>query len=333
MIRRVILIAGLAGAGFGPATDARAAFVVTTKDGDTFIAESITTQGTKLQILISGQPLRTVESATIERVEMPEPPAYAEARNAFLAGNTVGTLQAMGKLRAELEPLKNIAGTRDWWLDAEFLRAHILLSQRREKEAEAAMKEIAADTRDEDSQRHARVFLAHMAGLRGDPKQALDDLRKIILETTDPDVLADAWLFAGQHAAATNDHQGAILAYLRVPVFYPGKMVALASAQLGAARAFLAIENPEPARKVLQELVAKLPNTAEAAEARKLLAQIEKDLRAESPTATPQTAAPATEPAPAAEPAPEPPPAAPIPAGTPPAEAPSTQAPSTEPKQ
>jgi tetratricopeptide (TPR) repeat protein len=287
MIRRVTFILALAGAGTVPVTDACAAFTVTTKDGDTFITDSLTTQGTKLQILIPGQPLRTLEAAIVERIEMPEPPAYAEARNAFLAGNTVGTLQAMGKLRAELEPLKNIPGTRDWWLDGEFLRAHILLSQRREREAEAALKEIAADTRDEDSQRHARAFLAHMTGLRGDPKLALDELRKIILETTDPDVLADAWLFVGQHAAATNDHQAAILAYLRVPVFYPGKMVALAAAQLGAARAFMPIDNGEQARKVLNDLIAKLPNTAEAAEARKLVAQIDKDLGAGPPAETP----------------------------------------------
>jgi tetratricopeptide (TPR) repeat protein len=265
--------------GFAISGLAPGAIMITLKDGDTFAVESVLPKGTKVQVTLPGQQPRVVDISAIERVDLPEPPSYGEARAGYLAGDIIKTLQAMGKLRAELEPFKNVAGARDWWLESEFLRAHILLAQKRIKEVEASMTEIAADRDDAEAQRHAQVFLAHLTGLAGDPKKALAQLSDIILTTTDPDTLADAWLFAGQHYAATTNHQAALLAYLRVPVFYPGKTIALAGAQLGAARAFVAIDEPARARATLRELVSKLPNTPEAAEGKKLLAQIEKDLR------------------------------------------------------
>jgi tetratricopeptide (TPR) repeat protein len=262
----------------GSAVMAAAAVHVTLKDGDSFLAESAVPKGGKIQITLAGQQPRLIEASAIERIDLAEPAGYGDARAAYLAGDTVKTLQAMGKLRAELEPLKDVGGAREWWLESEFLRAHILLGQKRNKEVAASMKEIAADAGDPEAQHHAQVFLAHLMGLDGDPRKALEQLNQVILATTDPDTLADAWLFAGQHYAATNNHQAALLAYLRVPVFYPGKTIALAGAQIGAARAFVAIEEPARARATLRELVAKLPNTAEATEGRKLLAQVEKDL-------------------------------------------------------
>ncbi|MGI8602366.1 MAG: tetratricopeptide repeat protein [Verrucomicrobiales bacterium] len=261
----------------------RAALNVTLKDGDSFVAESMVPQGTKFQVSVAGQKPRVIEAAAIERVDMSEPANYAEMTNSYLAGDTVKMLQAMGKLRAELEPYKSVPGARDWWLDVEFLRGHILLHQKRFKEVEASMKEIAADDRDPEAKRHAQAFLAHMTGINGDPRKAVEELRAHIVATTDPDTLADAWLFAGHHYGTLGDQQSALLAYLRVPVFYPGRAIALAGARLGAARSFVALEDPARARASLKELIAKVPNTAEAAEGKRLLAQVERDLGLAAP--------------------------------------------------
>jgi len=256
----------------------RAAVVVSLKDGETVNAESIVPEGNKFRLTVVGAAPRLLEGSLVERVEMPEPANLAAVYAAHANGDTVATLQTMGKLKVELDPFKKIAGARDWWLEAEFLRAHILLSQRRAKDMEVSMKEIAADASDPDAQRHAQAFLAHVIGLGGDPRKALEQLMAIIMASADPDALADAWLFAGHNYIAVNDQQTALLAYLRIPVFYPTKPVALAGARLGAARCYVALEELALARSSLKELVSKQGKTVEGVEGKKLLSQVERDL-------------------------------------------------------
>lgn len=252
---------------------------VTLRDGTTVRATSLTAQGTRLSFSPEGGgAARVVEASTVERVDMQQPQVLTDFHAAFAAGDSTRTLQAMGRLRVDLEPLKKIPGGRDWWLESEFLRAHVLLSQRRIKDMEDAMKEIAADSTDPVAQRHAQVFLAHAIGLAGDPRKALDQLRQIIVSARDPETLADAWLFTGIHRAAVNEQQDALVAFLRVPVFYPALQVPLAAARLGAARCLVALEDLTAARRILKELTAAEPNSLVGVEGKKLLSQVEKDL-------------------------------------------------------
>lgn len=261
------------------ASDAQAQITVTLRDGSSVRATTLAAQGTRLSLTpeAGGAP-RVVEAATVERVDMLQPQIITDAYTAFASGETVKTLQAMGRLRTELGLLKKIPGGREWWLEGEFLRAHILLTQKRVKDVDEAMREIAADNTDPISQRHAQVFLAHLTGLAGDPRQALEQLRSLILGARDQDTLADAWLFTGQHLAAVNEQQTALVSFLRIPVFYPSRLVPLAAARLGAARCFVAIEDLTAARQTLKELLATQATTLAGVEGQKLLSQVERDL-------------------------------------------------------
>ncbi len=261
------------------ASGAQAQITVTLRDGSSVRATTLAAQGTRLSLTpeAGGAP-RVVEAATVERVDMLQPQILTDAYTAFASGETVKTLQAMGRLRTELGLLKKIPGGREWWLEGEFLRAHILLTQKRVKDVDEAMREIAADNTDPISQRHAQVFLAHLTGLAGDPRQALEQLRSLILGARDQDTLADAWLFTGQHLAAVNEQQTALVSFLRIPVFYPSRLVPLAAARLGAARCFVAIEDLAAARQTLKELLATQATTLAGVEGQKLLSQVERDL-------------------------------------------------------
>jgi len=277
MTHRLSIVALAAGLALG--TAAQAQITVTLRDGSSVRASALSAQGARLSLTPdAGGAARVVEAAAVERVDMLEPQILTEAHAAFASGEMIKTLQAMGKLRVELDPLKKIPGGREWWLEGEFLRAHILLSQRRIKDAGDAMREIAADSTDPVSQRHAQVFLAHLTGLAGDPRQALDQLRGLILNARDQETLADAWLFTGQHRAAVNEQQEALIAFLRVPVFYPARLVPLGAARLGAARCFVALEDLPAARRTLKELIEDQPTTLPGVEGKKLLSQVERDL-------------------------------------------------------
>jgi len=271
----VLIAAGFAAA----ALPTHAQITVTLRDGTSVRATSLTAQGNRLSLAPEGGgAARVIDPATVERVDMLQPPVLTETYAAFAAGDNVRTLQAMGKMRVELDPLKKLPGGRDWWLESEFLRAHILLSQRRIKDVEEGMKEIAADSTDPVAQRRAQAFLAHLVGMAGDPRKALDQLRDIILNARDPETLADAWLFTGLHRAAVNEPQEALIAFLRVPVFYPALTVPLATARLGAARSYIALEDLPAARRMLRELIEAEPASLVGADAKKLLSQVEKDL-------------------------------------------------------
>jgi len=270
----------LAGAILLPGGLAQAQITVTLRDGTSVRATALAAQGAnRLSLTVEGGGApRVVDVATVERLDMQQPQILAETHAAFAAGENTKTLQTMGRLRVELEPLRKIPGGREWWLEGEFLRAHILLSQRRLKDMEEAMKEIAADATDPVSQRHAEAFLAHGIGLAGDPRKALELLRPIILNARDADTLADAWLFTGLQRAAVNEQQDALIAFLRVPVFYPALPVPLAAARLGAARSLVALEDLPNARRILKELVAEQGASLPGQEGKKLLSQVEKSL-------------------------------------------------------
>ena len=263
-----------------PCGTASAQITVTMRDGTSVRATALAAQGsTRLALTVEGGGApRVVDVATVERLDMQEPQILTEAHTAFATGDNTKTLQAMGRLRVELEPLRKIPGGREWWLDGEFLRAHILLSQRRLKDMEEAMKEIAADTTDPVAQRRAEAFLAHGIGLGGDPRKALELLRPIILNARDADTLADAWLFTGLQRSAVNEQQDALIAFLRVPVFYPAQPVPLAAARLGAARSLVALEDLPNARRILKELVAEQGASLPGQEGKRLLSQVDKSL-------------------------------------------------------
>ncbi len=261
-----------------------AAVSVILKTGNAFTGESMAVKAGKVEIAGGDGAGQSIPVAAVDRIDMSEPAHLASARQLYADGDVINALVSVGRMRGEFEPLKNVTGARDWWLKAEFFRAALLIGQRRLKDVDAAMKEILAlpDLAPEEKD-HAAVFLAHMDGLNGDPRKASDELLKLILANTEPEVLADAWVFYGQNLLALNDQQGALLAFLRLPVLYPTETLQLGAARLGAARCYVAIEDKYHARQILEDLIKFHGKTIDAEEGKKLLRQVKRDLRIDDP--------------------------------------------------
>jgi tetratricopeptide (TPR) repeat protein len=258
-----------------------APITVTLKSGEVLPVQALAPQAGKLQLTFAGGAAapapRVLEPAAIERIDMPRPASLIEAADAFLAGDDTRTLSAMGKLRVDMGVYKTILGAKEWWIESEFLRAHILLYQKRVKDVETSMKELIATGGDPLVSKRANVFLAHLVGLNGDPRKAAEQIRIVIKDSNDQNLLADAWLLLGHNLLASNDQAGAVMAYLRLPIFFPDKDVPVAEARLGAARSFIALENTASAREILKELIAKTPKAHFAVAGKKLLATISTD--------------------------------------------------------
>src|SRR5207237_5456006 len=86
-----------------------------------------------------------------------------------------------------------------------------------------------------------------------------------IRDSTRPEVLADAWVMKGNVLLAQKDWDDALLAFLRVPVFYRDEKLFMPPALLGSARAYRRLDDVERAKRTLKELIAQFPKSSEAA--------------------------------------------------------------------
>ena len=80
----------------------------------------------------------------------------------------------------------------------------------------------------------------------------------------------------GDAFLAQRQWDGAVLAYLHVPVFYEAEKRWMPPALLGSARAFRGLEDLERAKKSLNDLTAEYPQSAQAEMARAELQKLPK---------------------------------------------------------
>jgi TolA-binding protein len=87
-------------------------------------------------------------------------------------------------------------------------------------------------------------------------------------------VLADAWVTKGNILLAKKEWDGALLAFLRVPVLYRQEKLFMPPALLGSARAYRRLDDIDRAKKSLQDLISAFPKSAEAAVAQSELQKL-----------------------------------------------------------
>src|SRR6185312_11492316 len=88
-----------------------------------------------------------------------------------------------------------------------------------------------------------------------------------IKSSQDPTTLATAWIAKGDALLAQKEWDGALMAYLHVPVFYYDEKIFLPAALLGSGRAYRRLSDNDRAKKALNELIKAYPQSAEATSA------------------------------------------------------------------
>jgi TolA-binding protein len=86
-----------------------------------------------------------------------------------------------------------------------------------------------------------------------------------IKESTQTEVLADAWLNKANLLFAQKQSGAALMAYLHVPVFFRDARLVLPDALLGSVRAYRRLDDAEHAKKAAQELTAAFPKAPQVA--------------------------------------------------------------------
>lgn len=198
----------------------------------------------------------------IARIDFPEPRAIKAAEELLLQGQGEKALAEINPVTAFYAPFRDIAGS--WWAPAAVVKVSALSALGREAEAEPLAKEIQKIAPDPETARAANLRIA--AGLlkKQELEKALAISEEAIKESARQDVLADAWVTKGNVHLAQKEWDAALLAFLRVPVFYREQKLFMPPALLGAGIAYRRLEDLERARKSLNDLTAAFPNSPEA---------------------------------------------------------------------
>lgn len=204
--------------------------------------------------------------SAIAKIEFPEPQGIKRAAEALSQGDAERALADINPIIAFYESFRDIPGA--WWAPAAVVKVSALAALQRDVEAEPLAAMIQRTATDPETARAANLRIASSLVKRQEYDRAAQIVDAAIKESTRPDVLADAWVTKGNVLLAQKQWDAALLAFLRVPVFYRDEKLHMPPALLGSARAYRYLEDKERARKTLDELIAGFPKSAEATTAK-----------------------------------------------------------------
>ncbi len=239
------------------------------KSGQTIETKGIRRSGdivmTKVQIGASSGEVG-YRAATIAKIAFPEPSQLKTTVTLLSQGQPERALADIEPIVKYYEHFRDIPG--NWWAPAALLKVSALSRMQLDKEAERLGDEIRKSATDPETTRSAQLQLVAGFVRKGEDDKALRLCDAVIRESAKSDVLAEAWVHKGDALFAQRQWDGAVLAYLHVPVFYENEKLWMPTALLGSARAFRALEDLERAKQSLEDLNNGYPKSAEAEIAR-----------------------------------------------------------------
>ncbi len=212
--------------------------------------------------------------SAIAKIEFPEPKAISNATELLAQGQPEKALAEINPVLAFYEPLREIPGA--WWAPAAMIKVSALSALQRDKEAEPLALLIQKTATDPETARAANLRIASSLVARQEFDKAAQICDEAIKESTRAAVLAEAWVTKGTLLLAQKQWDGALLAFLRVPVFYRDEKLFMPAAMLGSARAYRRLEDLDRAKRSLYDLIAAFPKSAEAAIAQTEIQKLQK---------------------------------------------------------
>ena len=246
--------------------------LVVLKNGNTIPAKGLRREGEMLmnQVEIAGRPAETgYPVKDIDHLEIPEPPQLGKAEQDIVIGKPAEAIPLLDPLIAAYYPLRDIKGV--YWGQASLLKSAALQALGKRDEATVLLTLLSEYTLDPHISLTAKARLAGLLAMGGKARapQAITLADAIIGSTDDSGALSEAWLAKGRALFVLNNFDGALDAFLRLPVFYDDNPSNTAQALLGCGRCYLAMQNYKRAARSFIELQERYGTTPEAAESKK----------------------------------------------------------------
>lgn len=238
------------------------------KDGRVFHAKEFRRDGNFLFLKIAkadgsvGDEL--IQIPQLERIEFPESPALAEARQRAQAGDAAGVIESTSEPAAFFSTYADLPGSP--WVEIIRLRLPALAVAG----TTALLTDLQKNWVPTGDAELDTAFKLLTAG-RNDAASVKTAWRALAQPGAGSLAAGISWLELGTAALESNQWREALRAFLSVEVFVPQHRVLLPKALLGATKAFLGKADRAKASARSQELTSDFPSTPEAAAAAELL--------------------------------------------------------------
>ena len=258
------------------ATGAARAQAIVLKDGSKiFSTEFALEDGKIIRTVKIGENTATsiVQFANIDSLEWPYPTELTDSADLLAKGKVDEAIVILEKAKAFFEVFKGVEG--NWYVDVYFAYVEALNQGGRFDDVLKVMPLLRAlKLTDEQKMRLRIVQLDIERKTSSDYLTIITEARSILKETDDSAIGASIWNIIADVHVKKKEYEPALLAYLRIPVFYGTQMQKVPDAELNAALTLIKMRRFADATAFLTRIIAAYPGSQVAERAAKQKASI-----------------------------------------------------------
>jgi tetratricopeptide (TPR) repeat protein len=257
-----------AGSAFGQA--------IVLKDGNRVFSSEFSIQDGKIvrTIQIGEQKATSIlDKRNIDSLEWPYPAELTESSDLLAKGKTEEAIAVLKKGRDFFEHFEGIEG--NWYIDIYFAYIEALNQGGKFDEVVKSLPSLRAlKLTDAQKMRLRIIQLDIERQTTSDYAAIIVEAQGILKETDDSAIGASLWAIIADVHTRKKEWEKALLAYLRIPVFYGTQMQRVPEAELNAAKTLVKMKRYEDASAFLARIVDSYPGSPVAESAAKEKAAI-----------------------------------------------------------
>ncbi len=264
----LIFAVAVAGSAFGQA--------IVLKGGDRIFSSEFTIQeGKIIRTIKIGENTATsvIDKKNIDILEWPYPAELTESSDLLAKGKTEEAIALLKKGRDFFENFEGIEG--NWFVDVYFAYIEALNQGGKFDDVVKSLPALRAlKLTDAQKMRLRIIQLDIERQTTSDYISIIGEAQSILKETDDSAIGASLWGIIADVHTRKKEWEKALLAYLRIPVFYGTQMQRVPEAELNAARILIQMKRYEDATSFLGRIIESYPGSPVAETATKEKAAI-----------------------------------------------------------
>jgi len=246
------------------------------KDGNRVFSSEFSIQDHKIvrTIQIGEQKATSIlDKKNIDSLEWPYPAELTESADLLAKGKTEEAIAVLKKGRDFFEHFEGIEG--NWYIDIYFAYIEALNQGGKFDEVVKSLLALRAlKLTDAQKMRLRIIQLDIERQTTSDYAAIIVEAQGILKETDDSAIGASLWAIIADVHTRKKEWEKALLAYLRIPVFYGTQMQRVPEAELNAAKSLIKMKRYEDATSFLARIVESYPGSPVAESAAKEKAAI-----------------------------------------------------------
>ena len=256
-----------------------AAQAIVLKDGTRIPAEDFKIEGGKIVRTVRLQGDKTATTilapSNIAQLDWPYSAELIESRSLLAQGKTEEAIGVLKTGKEFFEAFKDVKGGGELYRDVFFAYVEALAQGGKFDDTIASMPALQKLSLNKEQEVRLKVIKLNIERqTSSDYVSIIAQAKNILADTDDSGISAAVWEIIGDIHDKKKEYEEALMAYLRVPVFYGTQIQRVPAAELKAARMLAKMRRFEDATQFFTRLVESYPGSAVATEAAKEKASI-----------------------------------------------------------